>query len=151
MKGIMRFGILFLFILFLATSVFAQEAEEALVAPEKEVATVGQPEEGVITGEITSLDVDSGVISVKTDNGIESTFSVIDGETILWEGIEDIELSGISKGEEAEVGYYTDESGNLIASWVDVLIEEEIIPEEIISLKEAASSVEETVTEQTVE
>ena len=53
---------------------------------------------------------------------------MIEGETIIWKGIEDIELSDVSKGQEAEVGYYTDDSGTLIASWVDVLVEEESTP-----------------------
>ena len=128
MRRISRFYILISFILFLAASVFAQEGLEEKAVSDEEVMLTEELGEGVITGEVISLDKDLSTITVKIEDGIEKTFSVVGGETILWRGIEDIELADIKKGEEAEVGYYTDESGNLIASWVDVLIEEEIAP-----------------------
>ncbi len=83
-------------------------------------------EEGVIIGKVisTSSDQDSGTITVKMHTA-ERTFSVIGGITILWKGIEDISITDISEGEETEVGYYTDENGNTIASWIDILIDEE--------------------------
>jgi len=81
--------------------------------------------EGVVTGEVTALDASAGSISVKGADGAEKAFSVIDGETILWKGIEDIKLSDIKKGENAEVGYYTNDAGKLVASWVDVIIPEQ--------------------------
>ncbi len=144
MKKIIRVGILFLFALFLASPVFAQETAEEVLVPE-EAAPTELADEGVITGAVVSLDLEAGTITVKTDDGAENTFSVVDGETILWKGIEDIELSDIAEGEEAEVGYYSDETGGLIASWVDVLIEE------IISLEEAESAEEESPVEPAVE
>ena len=97
------------------TSVAAPKDEEVLPAEEG----VG---EGVITGEVTVLDTTAGSISVKASDGAEKSFKVVDGETILWKGIEDIKLSDIKKGENAEVGYYTDDAGKLIASWVDVVV-----------------------------
>lgn len=81
--------------------------------------------EGVVTGEVTALDASAGSISVKGADGAEKVFSVIDGETILWKGIEDIKLSDIGKGDNAEVGYYTNDEGKLVASWVDVIIPEQ--------------------------
>jgi len=144
MKKIIGVGILFLFALFLASPVFAQEAVEELTVPEEETTLTGLTDEGVITGDVVSLDLDAGTITVKTDDGTENTFSVVDGDTILWKGIEDIGLSDIAEGEEAEVGYYSDETGGLIASWVDVLIEEDLLAEEIISLEEAESAEEES-------
>ena len=81
--------------------------------------------EGVVTGEITSLDAAKGAISVKGADGAEKVFDVVDGETILWKGIEDIKLSDVKKGDKAEVGYYTDDAGKLIASWVDVIVPEQ--------------------------
>lgn len=116
--------ILFLPILFFVGPVIAQEATEE---SEEVVTLIEEPGEGVVTGEVISLDAASGTISVKIDD-VEKTFSVIDGETILWKGIEDIELSDINTGDEAEVGYYTDDEGKLVASWVDVLIEEGVVP-----------------------
>ena len=128
MKRITEIGIIFFFVLFLAAPLFAQENLEEVVMPEQDLALAEVPDEGVITGEVISLDVDSGAIVVKTEDGIEKTFSVLEGDTILWKGIDDIELSDITVGEAAEVGYYTDETGTHIASWVDVLIEEGTIP-----------------------
>ena len=126
MKILTRFFILFFFMLFLTVPVFAQEGTEEVVTAE-EIVTVEEEvffsDEGVITGDVVSLDAASGIITVKAD-GIERTFSVLDGETILWRGIEDVELVNIKVGEEAEVGYYSDESGTLVASWIDVLVEE---------------------------
>jgi len=120
MRKIMKAGIFFFFILFLAVPLIAQDA-----APGEDIILTEELGEGVITGEVTSLDADSNAITVKTEDGAERRFSVVSGETILWKGIEDIELSDIEQGEEAEVGYYSDENANLIASWVDVLIKRE--------------------------
>ncbi len=105
----------------LINPIFAEEPELST----DEIVLSEDLDEGVITGKVVSMDTVAGTISVKTDRDKGKTFSVIDGETILWKGIEDIELSDVSEGQEAEVGYYTDDSGTLIASWVDVLIEEE--------------------------
>lgn len=133
MKILIRFFILFFFMLFLAVPVFAQEGTEEVLTAE-EIVTVEEEvffsDEGVITGDVVSLDAASGIITIK-DDGIERTFSVLDGETILWRGIEDVELANIKVGEEAEVGYYSDESGTLVASWIDVLVEEEAVLLEI--------------------
>lgn len=129
MKKVKSFWLLFFFMLFLIAPVFAQEVtEEATPTEAEDVTLTEEPGEGVITGAIVSLDKDAGLISVKTSDGVEMAFSVIGGETILWRGIEDIELGSINVGEEAEVGYYTDDSGKLIASWVDIMVEEEAVP-----------------------
>jgi len=129
MRRSCKFFILFLFIAFLAVPVFAQEgSEEISVAVAEEEVLFS--DEGVITGNVVSLDATSDTITVEAD-GESRTFSVVDGETILWRGIEDIELVDIKIGEEAEVGYYTDESGSFVASWVDVLVEEEVVPLEV--------------------
>ena len=97
----------------------AISADEEMLPSEEGVG------EGVVTGEVTALDASSGSISVKGADGAEKAFSVIDGETILWKGIEDIKLSDIKKGDNAEVGYYTNDAGKLVASWVDVVIPEQ--------------------------
>ncbi|PIV39017.1 MAG: hypothetical protein COS29_04875, partial [Candidatus Omnitrophica bacterium CG02_land_8_20_14_3_00__42_8] len=81
--------------------------------------------EGVVTGEITALDAAAGSITVKGADSAEKAFNVIDGETILWKGIEDIKLADIKKGDKAEVGYYTNDTGKLVASWVDVIVPEQ--------------------------
>ena len=128
MKTLVKLLMAPIFILFLAVPAFAQE--EVIV--EEEFALAEEAGEGVITGDVTTLDAGAGTVSVKLTEGSAMTFTVVDGETILWRGIEDIELSDIRVGEEAEVGYYTNESGDLIASWVDVLVEEEVVPVEAL-------------------
>ena len=110
--------------LILTDPIFAQEEVAVPEEASRETIFAG---EGVVTGEVVSLDAAAGTITVKLEAG-EKTFSVVSGETILWRGIEDIELDGVNKGEEAEVGYYTNDNGDLIASWVDVLVEEEVVP-----------------------
>lgn len=100
--------------------------EDALLAEEG----IG---EGVVTGEVTVLDATAGSITVKGADGAEKAFNVVDGETILWKGIEDIKLADIKKGDSAEVGFYTDDAGKLIASWVDVIIPEQPIAPASIS------------------
>ena len=112
-----------LLILIFATPIVAQEAADETPAAVEDVITNEWMDEGVVTGNVVSVDSDSGTVTVALEEG-DKTFNIVGGETILWKGIEDIELSDVSVGEEAEVGYYTDESGNLVASWVDVLIEE---------------------------
>lgn len=98
-------------------SMVAPMAEDEEILPAEESAG-----EGVVTGGVTALDAATGTISVKGVDGVEKTFSVVDGETILWKGIEDIKLADIKQNDNAEVGYYTDDAGKLIASWVDVII-----------------------------
>ncbi len=120
--------ITFFFTLFLVMSVSGEEAKEELIVSEEDVVLPAELGEGVITGEVISLDAGAGIITVKPEGKMEITFSVVDGETILWRGIEDITLSDIEEGEEAEIGYYTDEENNYIASWVDIIVEEGITP-----------------------
>jgi hypothetical protein len=94
-------------------------AEEDMIPAEEGVG------EGVVTGEITALDATAGSITVKGSDGAEKAFNVVDGETILWKGIEDINLADIKQGDKAEVGYYTNDTGKLVASWVDVIVPEQ--------------------------
>ncbi|OIO33953.1 MAG: hypothetical protein AUJ70_02090 [Candidatus Omnitrophica bacterium CG1_02_40_15] len=103
------------------------------VAPAKDIVSADEETlpaeegvgEGVVTGDITALDTAAGSITIKGSDGAEKAFSVVDGETILWKGIEDIKLADIKKSDKAEVGYYTDDAGKLIASWVDVIVPEQ--------------------------
>ena len=50
-----------------------------------------------------------------------------EGETIIWKGVDNIDLSAIKAGEEVEVGYYTGEDNEYIASWIDLLANTEDI------------------------
>lgn len=107
----------------------AKPADALAVAPMAEDEEVLPAEEGagegVVTGQVMALDATAGTISVKGADGVEKVFSVVDGETILWKGIEDIKLTDIKQNDNAEVGYYTDDAGKLIASWVDVIISDQ--------------------------
>ena len=112
------------------TDTSAKEAEaapknDATLADEETLPAEEGVGEGVVTGEVTVLDTSASSISIKGPDGAEKAFSVVDGETILWKGIEDIKLSDVKKGDNAEVGYYTDDAGKLVASWVDVVIPEQ--------------------------
>ncbi len=150
MGKICKACILFSFILFLVTPffVFGEEALEEVAESDEVLTAIEGLEEGVITGAVVSLDTALGTITVKSEDGTEKTFSVVDGETILWKGIDDIELASIKEGDRAEVGYYSDESGKLIASWVDVLVEEEsAISSEAEAQGEAKDNVIESVEE----
>lgn len=107
------------------TEVSAQEKDVAMPADEEALPAEEGVGEGVVTGEVTALDQASGAITIKAADGAEKAFNVIDGETILWKGIEDIKLADIKKGDKAEVGYYTNDTGSLVASWVDVIVPEQ--------------------------
>jgi len=117
------------------TSAVAPMAEDEEILPAEE--SVG---EGVVTGGVTALDATSGIISIKGADGVEKTFSVVDGETILWKGIEDIKLADIKQNDNAEVGYYTDDAGKLIASWVDVIISDQPAAADVQTVPEEDSS-----------
>jgi hypothetical protein len=124
MKGKIVLSVLFFITAIVMVSpLFAEDAVDENVIPAEDVMAVDSEDEGVVTGEVLSLTADT--ITVKAEDGEVKTFSVIEGETILWKGIDDITLADVKQGETAEVGYYTDETGNLVGSWVDILVEEE--------------------------
>ncbi len=103
----------------------ASSTETATPAEEDTMLAEEGAGEGVVTGEITALDQTAGSITVKGVDGAEKAFIVVEGETILWKGIEDIKIADIKKGDKAEVGYYTNDTGKLVASWVDVIVPEQ--------------------------
>ena len=78
--------------LFLATPLFGQEDPGAVFSDDAS-AFLEELGEGVVTGEVTYVNTTSNSINIKIEAGKEKTFSVINGETIIWKGIEDIELS----------------------------------------------------------
>ena len=100
-------------------------ANETKPADEEALPAEEGAGEGVVTGDVTALDTTAGSITIKGADGAEKAFSVVDGETILWKGIEDVKLADIKKDDKAEVGYYTDDAGKLVASWVDVIVPEQ--------------------------
>ena len=115
----------FTLMLLLVRPILAEEIQATTPPAEEAKTSMEEGGEGVLVGEVTAIDMQASTITVKEDNGAEKTFSVVDGETILWKGVEDIALSSIPKGQKAEIGYYTNDTKKLIASWVDLVIEEE--------------------------
>ncbi|MDP6686099.1 MAG: hypothetical protein QGI05_04010, partial [Candidatus Omnitrophota bacterium] len=125
MKKKIRFILLFLIVIFLTAPVIAEEPvtlEGGTVSTDEDIVFTEDLGEGVITGKVVSVDAELSTVTVELEGVGEKVFSVAEGETILWKGIDDIALSDIEVGVDAEVGYYTDEGGALVASWVDVLI-----------------------------
>jgi len=118
--------VVFFLVAVMCISVPVYSEDNAAVAPmaedEETLLAEENAGEGVVTGAVMALDATAGTVSVKGADGVEKTFNVVDGETILWKGIEDIKLADIKQNDSAEVGYYTDDAGKLIASWVDVII-----------------------------
>lgn len=126
--AILVFSILCISMPLLAEEEAAQGADTSMqgtAAAQESLPAEEATGEGVVTGEVTGLDLPNNLITVKGEDGAEKNFSVLSGETILWKGVDDIKLSDIKKGEKAEVGYYTDDAGKLVASWVDVIVTEE--------------------------
>ena len=131
MNKVLMLAVMAFCLMFAAVPAHAQEALSAAEDSSMVDADYDMMEdygEGVITGKVIMLDLACKAVTVKTDSGIDSKFNILDGETILWKGVEDIEITDIREGDDVEVGYYTDESNNLIASWVDILIEEALVP-----------------------
>lgn len=117
-----------------SSNILAQEVEEessvteAPQATPEEVATEEETGEGVVTGTVTAINKEANTIALKDKDGNQRSFSVVEGETILWKGVADITLADIAVGNEAEIGYYTDDKGTLVASWVDLILPEEEAP-----------------------
>jgi hypothetical protein len=124
----------------------AQGVDNAAGAVQESLPAEEATGEGVVTGEVTGLDLSNNFITVKGEDGSEKSFSVLSGETILWKGVDDIKLSDIKKGEKAEVGYYTDDAGKLIASWVDVIVTEETASPAPSTGTDAGTAAQETPT-----
>ena len=92
----------------------------------------------VIRGKVTNVDLQTNRISVQYE-GADKSFTYDAQDFIVWQGDDEVPINTIQAGTEAEIGYYTDEQGLEVASWVDLTpieteeMEEEIsVPEDIL-------------------
>lgn len=86
----------------------------------------------VVRGKV--VDLKDNKLSITTTNGESLVLSVDPEDFIAWKGDDEVDLKAVQVGSEAEVGYYADETGNKIASWIDMTplaegAEEEMSPE----------------------
>jgi len=74
----------------------------------------------VVEGEITQIDLKGHVLSIRTpqEEVLSVAFDPVD--FIVWKGDDEVEPEEIQVGHQAELGYYADENGANIASWVDL-------------------------------
>lgn len=100
------------------------------------VVSFGIASAEVVRGKVTVVDLKANRISVQAE-GAEKNFTFDPQDFIVWQGDDEVKTEDIKAGVEAEVGYYTDENGLEIASWVDLTPLEEgeevaVPPEDIL-------------------
>ena len=78
----------------------------------------------VIRGKVTMMDLKANRISLQA-KGKDHSFTFDPQDFIVWKGDDEVKTDEIKTGADAEVGYYTDETGVEIASWVDLTPAEE--------------------------
>ncbi|MFH1848364.1 MAG: hypothetical protein ABH825_04015 [Candidatus Omnitrophota bacterium] len=104
-----------------AAPVFCQEDE------------VVQEETDIVAGKISAVDAQKASVTVTEEAGDVYTLTISEEETSIWRGDDTISLADLKMGETVELEYYTNEAGQKIAIWIDVLIEDMIAaPEEAI-------------------
>ena len=74
----------------------------------------------VVRGKVAAIDLTANKISVTTDKGESLALSFDKEDFIVWKGDDEVDAKEVQLGSEAEVGYYADENGAKIASWVDL-------------------------------
>ena len=74
----------------------------------------------VVRGKITTVDLVASKLAVQTSSGEALALAFDKEDFIVWKGDDEVEAKEIQIGSEAEVGYYADENGAKIASWVDL-------------------------------
>jgi len=95
----------------------------------------------VVRGKVTEIDLKANRLSLMTTGGESLGLTFDPADFIVWKGDDEVETKEVQVGNEAEVGYYSDEAGTKVASWVDLtpieaLEEEESLSEDIESLGE---------------
>ena len=79
----------------------------------------GSAQAEVVRGKVTAIDQQAKRISIQAESG-NFNFNFDPEDFIVWKGDDEVKTDEIKTGADAEVGYYTDESGLQIASWVDL-------------------------------
>ncbi|MBI4436310.1 MAG: hypothetical protein HY590_02710 [Candidatus Omnitrophica bacterium] len=98
---------------------------------------VGSSYAEVIRGKVTNMDLKGNRVSLQSKEGKDYSFTFDPQDFIVWKGDDEVKADEIKTGAEAEVGYYADETGREIASWVDLTPAEE--GEEEVTVPEAAA------------
>ena len=78
----------------------------------------------VVRGKVSNIDSKANRITLQA-NGKDHSFTFDPQDFIVWKGDDEVKTDEIKNGTDAEVGYYTDETGIEIASWVDLTPVEE--------------------------
>ncbi len=73
----------------------------------------------VVRGKVATIDLKANRITLQAD-GKDQSFTFDPQDFIVWKGDDEVKTDEIKTGAEAEVGYYTDETGIQMASWVDL-------------------------------
>ena len=73
----------------------------------------------VIRGKVSMIDLKANRVTLQAE-GKDHSFTFDPQDFIVWKGDDEVKTDEIKTGAEAEVGYYTDETGIEIASWVDL-------------------------------
>jgi len=87
---------------------------------------VGHVHAEVIRGKVSMVDLEDNRIEVNSQ-GENRNFSFDPQDFIVWKGDDEVKTDQIKEGSDAEIGYYTDERGVEVASWVDLTPLEESI------------------------
>ncbi|MFH1858330.1 MAG: hypothetical protein ABH845_05465 [Candidatus Omnitrophota bacterium] len=78
----------------------------------------------VIRGKVKAIDLTANRVTMEYENA-DRSFTFDPQDFIVWQGDDEVKPEVIKPGIEAEVGYYKDETGLEIASWVDLTPAEE--------------------------
>ncbi len=74
----------------------------------------------MVRGKVTNIDLKGNRVSVQTTDSKDHSFTFDPQDFIVWKGDDEVKVEDIKTGTDAEVGYYADETGKEIASWVDL-------------------------------
>ena len=103
------------------------------------LVAVGVASAEVIRGKVTNVDLKGNRVSIQSKEGKDFSFTFDPQDFIVWKGDDEVKAEEIKTGAEAEVGYYADETGKEIASWVDLTPAEE--GGEEVTVPEAAAPI----------
>jgi hypothetical protein len=84
----------------------------------------------VVLGKIEKTEVSEKSVAIKSRTGEIVSLIVSDEETIIWIDDEEKEIEDIKKGSEVEAKYRINEKNQKIASWIDIITEEDILAAE---------------------
>ena len=81
---------------------------------------VGSASAEVVRGKVANIDLKGNRVAVQTTDGKDHSFTFDPQDFIVWKGDDEVKAEEIKTGTDAEIGYYADETGKEIASWVDL-------------------------------